>query len=114
MMTDDELKRLAHFIVLEQASNETFINALAKATIALNKTEKLVTLKEAANIIGKSASWLYKHKEEDGIKNFSFVKSEDSKNSSVMFNASTLMEEYNSYVLRKKSVIKTIPLRKVM
>ena len=114
MMTDDELKRLAHFIVLEQASNETFIKALADATRKLAQTERLVSLKEAAGIIGKSASWLYKHKEENGIRNFSFVKSDDSKNSSVMFNAATLMDEYNSYVRRKKSLVKSIPLRKVV
>lgn len=113
-MTDDDLKRLAHFIVMEQATNETFIKALAKATRELTQTERLVTLKEAADIIGKSSSWLYKNKSTDGVRNFSYVKSDDARNSSVMFNATTLMDEYNSYVRRKKSVIKQVALRKVM
>lgn len=113
-MTDDDLKRLAHFIVMEQATNETFIKALAKATRELTQTERLVSLKEAAAIIGKSVSWLYKHKEENGVRNFSFVKDDSSQNASVMFNATTLMDEYNSYVRRKKSVIKQVALRKVM
>ena len=105
-MTDDELRRLAHFIVMEQATNEAFIKALASATRELSREERLVSLREAAAIIGKSPSWLYKHKEEDGFRNFSFVKSDGSKNASVMFNAVTLMDEYNRYVNRKKRIVK--------
>ena len=49
MMTDNELKRLAHLIVIEQAQNEDWMLAFAKAQSKLQKTEKrLISSKKAA------------------------------------------------------------------
>lgn len=111
MMTDAELKRLAHLIVLEQASNEEWMMAFAKAQSKMKKPEKkLISAKKAAEILGISVWQLYRIKDdEDGRPRFSYTKG-SSQSSPLKFNSATLVEEYERYLSTSK---KFIPLRPV-
>ncbi len=104
MMSDNELRRLAHLIVLEQASNEQWMIAFAKAQSKLQKPQKkLVSAKIAADTLGISVWQLYRIKDdEDGRPQFSYTKGE-SQSSPLKFDASTLLEDYERYLARRKS-----------
>ena len=109
MMSDIELRRLAHYIVLEQASNEEWMNSFAKAQSRLMKSEKtksLISAKKAAEMLGISVWQLYRIKDdEDGVPRFSYVKNGNSKSSTLKFNAATLMDEYERYIASNKKII---------
>lgn len=93
MMTDRELKRLAHLIVLEQASSDEWMKAYVRAQKALSKPERhLVSAKKAADMLGISVWQLYRIKDA-----FNYVKG-SSESSPLRFDASTLVEEYERYV----------------
>ena len=105
-MTDNELRRLAHYIVLEQANNEQWLMAYAKAQTKLRVPEKrLIGAKKAAEMLGMSVTLLRRIKDdENGVPQFSYVKG-GSKSSPLKFNAATLMEEYERYVSRHVDVV---------
>jgi hypothetical protein len=75
-MTDSELRRLAHYIVQEQANNEQWLTAFAKAQAKLREPEKrLVGAKKAAEMLGISVTLLRRIKDdENGVPQFSYVK----------------------------------------
>ena len=103
-MSDLELRRLAHFIVLEMASNENLIVAMAKAQKKVMKKEtRLVSAKEAARIIGISVWQLYHIKDDKaGLPRFSYIKCGKGKSGTLKFNAITLVDEYARYVASLK------------
>ena len=105
-MTDNELRRLAHYIVLEQANNEQWLTAYAKAQSKLRVPEKrLIGAKKAAEMLGISVTLLRRIKDdENGVPQFSYVKG-GSKSSPLKFNAAKLMEEYERYVSRHGNLV---------
>lgn len=105
MMSDNELKRLAHLIVMEQAGNEQWMVAFAKAHAKLQKTERrLISAKKAAETLGISVWQLYRIKDdESGTPQFSYTKG-DSQSSPLKFDASTLLADYERYLARKKTI----------
>jgi len=103
MMTDGELRRLAHFIVLEQASSQEWMEAFAKEYAKITKgkesPKRFVSAKQAAGILGISVWQLYRIKDdENGNPRFSYIKSGAEKSSTLKFNAATLMDEYERYI----------------
>lgn len=102
MMTDLELRKLAHYIVVEQASNEQWLTAFAKAQAKIKKSEKrLISAKKAANMLGISVWQLYRIKDdEDGVPQFSYTKG-SAKSSPLKFDASRLIGEYNMFLAKK-------------
>lgn len=116
MMTDNEMKRLAHLIVMEQAQNEEWMLAFAQAQAKLQKTEKkLVSAKKAADMLGISVWQLYRIKDDEyGKPQFSYTKG-DSQSSPLKFNAVTLIDEYEHYLAKKKvKVIQMKPMAAMM
>lgn len=113
MMTDLELRKLARMIVQEQAENEQWMIAFAKAQSKLQKpVEKLVSPAKAAEILGISVWQLYHIKDdEDGRPRFSYVKTGNSQSSPLKFNAATILEEYDRYLSQKKSKTNIVPLK---
>ena len=105
-MTDNELRRLAHYIVQEQANNEQWMTSYAKAQSKLREPEKrLVGARQAAEMLGISVILLRRIKDdENGVPQFSYVKG-GSKSSPLKFNAATLMEEYERYVSRHGNLV---------
>ena len=106
MMTDGELRRLAHFIVLEQASSKEWMEAFAKEYARITKgketPKRFVSAKQAAVILGISVWQLYRIKDdENGKPRFSYIKSGTEKSSTLKFNAATLVEEYERYISSK-------------
>lgn len=106
-MTDVELRRLAHLIVLEQASSEEWMMAFAKAQSKMKKPEnRLISAKKAADVLGISVWQLYRIKDdEDGRPRFSYTKG-NSQSSPLKFNSATLMEEYERFLASSKKVIR--------
>ena len=106
MMSDSELRRLAHYIVLEQASNEKWLAAYAKAQSKLREPEKkLISAKKAADILGISVWQMYRIKDdEDGRPQFSYTKGE-SQSSPLKFNSATLLDEYDRYLAKKRNSV---------
>ena len=102
-MTDSELRRLAHLIVLEQAQNEDWFLAFLKAKAKLQqKKRRLVKLHEAASILGISKSQLYHIKDdENGRKRFSYIKQGKAKSCPILFDESRLICEYEAYLANK-------------
>ena len=108
-MTDNEMRRLAHLIVMEQANNEEWMIAFAKAQAKLQKHEKrLVSAKKAAEMLGISTWQLYRIKDdEDGMPQFSYTKG-SSQSSPLSFDADKLLEEYERYLSRKRMKVVSI------
>ena len=103
MMSDNELRRLAKMIVIEQANNEQWLMNFAKAQQKMQKPEmRLVSAKKAAEMLGISVWQLYRIKDdESGRPQLSYTKG-DSQSSPLKFDASTLLEDYERYLARKK------------
>lgn len=103
-MTDLELKRLAHFIVIEQSQSEQWMTAFVAAQAKNKKPEKrIVSAKKAAEILGLSVWQLYRIKDdENGMPRFSYIKSGNKKSSTLKFNAVTLVDEYEKYIAKKR------------
>ena len=106
MMTDSEMRRLAHYIVVEQASNEQWLTAYAKAQSKLREPQRrLISAKEAASMLGISVWQLYRIKDDDnGAPQFSYTKG-NAKSSPLKFNSATLLEEYERYLSKQKNKI---------
>lgn len=102
MMTDFELRKLAHYIVVEQASNEQWLTAFAKAQAKIKNSEKrLISAKKAANMLGISVHQLRRIKDdEDGKPQFSYIKGH-AQSSPLKFDASRLIGEYNMFLAKK-------------
>lgn len=113
MMSYSEMRQLAKLIVEEQANSEAWMAAFAKANSKLQKKDdKLLSAKEAADMLGISVSLLYHIKDyEDGRPRFSYIKCGKSKSATLKFKASTLVEEYERYVASLNKVIKMSPLK---
>lgn len=110
------MKRLAHLIVMEQAQNEDWMLAFAKAQQKLRKPEKrLVSAKKAADMLGISTWQLYRIKDgEDGVPQFSYTKG-CSQSSPLRFDADKLLGEYERYLSRKRmKVVQMKPLAAMM
>ena len=105
-MTDSELRRLAHYIVQEQANNEQWLMAYAKAQSKLREpVKRLVGARQAAEMLGISVTLLRRIKDdENGVPQFSYVKG-GSKSSPLKFNAATLIEEYERYVSKHGNLV---------
>lgn len=91
-MTDNELRKLAHYIVAEVRGDRELLSQvidLASAT----QGKKLVNTKTAADMLGISVRQLRSIKE-----HFTYIKNGNSKQSGVLFDASTLFREYDRYV----------------
>ena len=97
-MTDTEIKKLAHYVVIEACSNEDLLRKIATMTTKAQKPQKrLVTAKRAAEILGISVWQLYRIKD-----NFSYVKG-GGKSSSLKFNETSLLDEYETYLMTRKN-----------
>lgn len=91
-MTDGELKRLAHYIVMEQATNHEWMTAFAKVQAETRqKEQKLIRAKDAADMLGISVWQLYRIKD-----SFSYTKT--GSNGTLKFNSATLLQEYEKYL----------------
>ena len=108
-MTDSEIRRLAHYIIMEQASNEQWLTAYAKAQSKLREPQpRLISAKEAANMLGISVWLLYRIKDdEDGKPQFSYTKG-NAQSSPLKFNQMTIVDEYNRYLAKKKNKVVNI------
>lgn len=116
MMTDAEMRRLAHYIVMEQASNEQWLAAYAKAQSKLRGPERrLISAKKAADMLGISVWQLYRIKDdEDGRPQFSYTKG-SAKSSPLKFDASRLLDEYERYLAKRNKVVTMNPsVKRVM
>ncbi|MBR5728594.1 MAG: hypothetical protein IKX61_00070 [Prevotella sp.] len=107
MMTNGELERLGHYIMLEMVSSEAWMDAFARAFAKVTKgketPKRFVSAKEAARILGISVWQLYRIKDdENGKPRFSYIKSGTEKSSTLKFNAATLVEEYERYISFKE------------
>lgn len=105
MMTDNELRKLACYIVEEQAANPQWMIEFAKAQQKLHKgkTEsQWVNSKVAANILGISQRTMRDIKD-----NFTHIKSGGERQSNIYFDAKKLQEEYDKYLSsRNKRIVK--------
>lgn len=105
-MTDTELRKLAHYIVQEQAASPQWMKAYCQQRGEDSKAKKLISVKSAAELLGVSPSWLYHHKDDEyGRPQFSYVKSGDSRSSTLKFNESTIMQEYDMLIAKRKKVV---------
>lgn len=99
---------LVDYLCVALKSDIELQDIMAKAMLRndRSKARRLISLNEAAHIIGKSSSWLYKNKDDkDGKPNFSYIKSGNSKTSTVLFNANTLVDEYEALISRRRLCI---------
>ena len=99
MMTDLEIRHLAHQIVLEASSNEKLLEKVAEMIRrGTKKPRHLVTHKQAAEILGISPWQLYRIKDyPDGRPRFTYIKRTGKRSSNLKYNADTLVEEYERY-----------------
>ena len=104
-MTDREIQRLAHAIILEATTNDDLLAKIAKMMKKETKGEKrLVSTKKAAEMLGISTWQLYRIKDdENGKPRFSYEKGGDKKSSTLKFNASTIVDEYERYCIGRYS-----------
>ena len=92
------IELLAEMMRKDKDLREFFAKEMAK--VMGGEVKHNLTLKEAAAKIGKSVSWLYKNHE-----HFSCQKTGSSKSSTIMFNGTTLLEEYQAFINSKKKII---------
>ncbi len=107
-MTDLELRKLAKMIVEEQINNPEWMMAKAKAEAKVRKGKTLphwVNAKVAAEVLGISVRTMRDIKE-----SFTFIKSGDSRQGNVYFDANLLVEEYDRYLAQKNRTI-MMPLK---
>ena len=98
-MTERDIQRLAHAIILEASMNDDLLAKIARMIQKeTRKTKHLVSAKQAALMLGISVSQLYHIKDDDsGTPRFSYIKTGGQKSSTLKFNADTLAEEYERY-----------------
>lgn len=99
VMTDYEIKRLAKAIISEVLENDFLLRKIASYGQSQGKgCNRLVTAKQAAQMLGISVSHLYHIKDdENGMPRFSYTKVGGGKQGVLRFNAGTLMREYEQY-----------------
>ena len=92
-MTDYELRKLAHYIVIEMGDQ------LGDMILKSQKRDarRLVSVKTAADMLGISPSQLYRIKD-----NLTYVKGAG-RTASLKFDATTLIERYSQYILTKNT-----------
>jgi len=105
MMTDNELRKLACYIVEEQLSNPQWMLEYAKAQQKLQKGKiqsQWINSKVAADILGISRRTMRDIKD-----HFTHIKSGDEKQSNIYFDANKLQEEYDKFLAsRNKRIVK--------
>ena len=94
-MTDAELKKLASYIVQEQARSKEWMTAYVREQNLQSSEPLYYTPRQAAQVLGISVSSLYKIKDA-----FTYIKSGSSKSSTLKFAVKTLQEEYNQYLIK--------------
>ena len=98
MMSIEELDILAAKIAEHLVSNDRFMEKMAKV-MSHKPVKKLVSVKDAAAMLGISPSFLYHIKDdENGVPRFSYIKTGASKQAPLKFDASKLMREYEQYI----------------
>jgi hypothetical protein len=95
------IELLAEMMRKDKDLREFFAKEMAK--VMGGTIEHNLTLKEAAAKIGKSVSWLYKNH-----KHFTCMKTGSSQSSTIMFDGSTLLDEYLTFINSKKKIIPMI------
>lgn len=106
-MTDNELKKLAQYIVEEQATNAEWMLQFAKAQEKVRKGKskpQWVNSEKAADILGISRRTM-----RDIKGHFTFIKSGDERQSNIYFDANKLREEYDCYIASKNRVVRLKP-----
>lgn len=109
MMTDNELKKLAQFIVEEQASNAEWMLGLARAQQKMQKGKiqaQWINSEKAAEILGISRRTLRDNKE-----HFTYIKSGNERQSNIFFDANKLRGEYDCYLASKKRIVTLEPMK---
>ena len=98
-MTDYEIKKLAKAIITEALQNDVLLRKSASyGQLSSKEEERLISAKEAANMLGISVSHLRHIKDdENGMPRFSYVKG-NGKQAPLKFNACTLKREYEMYI----------------
>ena len=96
-MTTEELKQLAQFMVEAASANKTFMHNLARAMHDVQQEKRLITAKEAAQMLNISVWTLYRI-----MPAFSAIKTGSSKSSTWRFNADTLLQEYENYLVSRQ------------
>lgn len=114
-MTKREIDLLAQRIVFYAKNDDEVMAKVAKMFRETSSNKKnLVSLKEAASILGISKWHLYHIKDDEcGRPRFSYVKTGNSKSSPVKFNESTLMDEYKEYIALQKKTIRFVSQKAV-
>ena len=109
MMTDSELRRLAQFIVEEQAANPEWMLLFAKAQDKVRKGKmepKWVNSKKAAEILGIEARAMREIKS-----HFTHIKGGSEKQGNIYFDANKLVAEYDCYIASKKRFVRLEPAK---
>jgi hypothetical protein len=110
-MTCDDAKMmielLAEMVRSDKELKEFFVKEMSRACAGPQRD--MIPLKEAASRLGLSTAWLYKNKAA-----FSCKKTGNAKSSTVMFNASTLHQEYQAFIESRKKIIPITLARKIM
>lgn len=105
MMSDAELRKLAHYIVLDAREDDALLAKVAKMIEKQGKSRN-VNAKTAAAMLGISVRQLRRIKD-----HFTYVKTGDSQQAGIMFNANTLQEEYGAYINTPRTKCRIKPLR---
>lgn len=108
MMSDVELRKLAHYIVVEAREDDVLLAKVAKMLqkFSVKQERRNVNAKVAADMLGISVRQLRRIKE-----HFSCVKTGTSKQAGIMFNANTLQQEYDAYIALKQKMFQLKPLK---
>mgnify|MGYP002625432446 CR=1 FL=1 len=108
MMSDVEMRKLAHYIVLEAREDEELLVKVAKMLQKSGKTEQRrnVNAKVAADMLGISVRQLRRIKD-----SFSYMKTGTAQQAGIMFNANTLHEEYDAYIASRQKTFQIKPLK---
>lgn len=98
MMSDVELRKLAHYMVVEAREDDVLLAKVAKMLQkhSAKQDRRNVNAKVAADMLGISVRQLRRIKE-----HFSYVKNGASQQAGIMFNANTLYGEYDAYIASK-------------
>lgn len=107
MMTDNELKKLAQYIVEEQATNAEWMLQFAKAQEKVRKGKskpQWVNSEKAAEILGIKPRAIREIKVY-----FTHIKSGSEKQGNIYFDANKLREEYDCYIASKNRVVRLKP-----
>lgn len=104
MLSDAEMKTIATYIIKMAREDDLLLERLAKASEKLrSRKQRFITAKKAAETLGISTWSLYRLKTyPSGEPIFTSVKSGNSKSSTLKYDASRLVEEYQAYLAWKR------------